>query len=147
MPNGRKIYQTAMTYSNIFHSKALQNVPRSIIRVCKCTIWQPCFQEVGNVVVRTAFTERKKEWFSPAHTSDSYLVDKAAVEAGGKREESFRGETKEQNKISDVGKVFLQTFFYRFGSVATASIKTLIYIFILTYFWTRWAIFSQFDVC
>jgi hypothetical protein len=27
MPNGRKIYQMAITQTNIFHSKALQNIP------------------------------------------------------------------------------------------------------------------------
>jgi hypothetical protein len=28
MPNGRKIFQMVIKYSNIFHSKAIQNLPK-----------------------------------------------------------------------------------------------------------------------
>jgi hypothetical protein len=43
--NGHKIYQTAVKFSkntNIFHSKALPNLPKFGFGVWKHTIWQPC---------------------------------------------------------------------------------------------------------
>jgi hypothetical protein len=56
IPNDHKLYQTAIHYSichkifqmiikcnNIFHSKALQNLPKLGLLVWKQTIWQPCF--------------------------------------------------------------------------------------------------------
>jgi hypothetical protein len=42
IPNGRKIYQMSLKYTNIINYKALQNVPKLGFSVCKCTIWQPC---------------------------------------------------------------------------------------------------------
>jgi hypothetical protein len=38
--NGRKIDQTAKKYANIFHCKALRNLPKLGFFVLK--IWQPC---------------------------------------------------------------------------------------------------------
>jgi hypothetical protein len=41
IPNDRKIYQMTITYTSIFHSKALQNLPKLGFLVWKQTIWQP----------------------------------------------------------------------------------------------------------
>jgi hypothetical protein len=42
VPNRRKIFQLAIKYTNIFHSKALQNLFAQIgIFVLKNTTWQP----------------------------------------------------------------------------------------------------------
>jgi hypothetical protein len=38
--NGHKIFQMVMKYTNIYHSKALQNVPKLGFLVRKQTIWQ-----------------------------------------------------------------------------------------------------------
>jgi hypothetical protein len=43
VPNGLTIFQMAIKYTNIFHSKALQCKPKSVFFVWKYTIWQPCF--------------------------------------------------------------------------------------------------------
>jgi hypothetical protein len=40
-PNGSKIDQPAIKYTNIFHCKTLQNLPKSGFLVRKYTIWQP----------------------------------------------------------------------------------------------------------
>jgi hypothetical protein len=42
VPNGRSIIQMAKEYTNLFHSKALQNLPKLEFLVWKQTIWQPC---------------------------------------------------------------------------------------------------------
>jgi hypothetical protein len=42
IPNGREIFQMAIKYTNFFHFKALQNVPKLEFWVWKYTIWQPC---------------------------------------------------------------------------------------------------------
>jgi hypothetical protein len=39
---GRKKIQRALEYTNLFHSKALQNLPKLKFLVWKYTIWQPC---------------------------------------------------------------------------------------------------------
>jgi hypothetical protein len=44
MPNGHKIFQMIIEYSNIFHSKALQNLPEWGFLVWKQTIWQPWYK-------------------------------------------------------------------------------------------------------
>jgi hypothetical protein len=36
-----KIFQMTRIYNNIFHSKALHNIPALGFLVCKETIWQP----------------------------------------------------------------------------------------------------------
>jgi hypothetical protein len=41
--NGRKIFQIVKKYNNIFHSKALQNLPKLGFLVRKQTIWQPWY--------------------------------------------------------------------------------------------------------
>jgi hypothetical protein len=43
IPNDSKIFQKAITYTIIFYSKALQNLPKLEFLVWKQTIWQPCF--------------------------------------------------------------------------------------------------------
>jgi hypothetical protein len=35
------MYQMVVKYANIFHSNALQNIPKLELLVCKDTIWQP----------------------------------------------------------------------------------------------------------
>jgi hypothetical protein len=42
--NGRKVFQVAINNDNVFHTKALQNLPGFEFLVCKQTIWQPRFQ-------------------------------------------------------------------------------------------------------
>jgi hypothetical protein len=42
--NGRRIFQMAIKCTSIFHSNALQNVPKLVILVLKFTIWQPCLR-------------------------------------------------------------------------------------------------------
>jgi hypothetical protein len=42
--NGRKIYQLAIKYTNIFHCKIFQNLPEFGFLVSKYTIWQPWLQ-------------------------------------------------------------------------------------------------------
>jgi hypothetical protein len=62
IPNGRKIDQMVIKYTNIVHCKTLQNLPKSGFFVWKCAIWQPwCSTE-----------ERRPEW-SP-RTSGKILV-------------------------------------------------------------------------
>jgi hypothetical protein len=39
--HGRKIFQMTIKYTNIFNSKALQNLPKLEFLVIKYTIWQP----------------------------------------------------------------------------------------------------------
>jgi hypothetical protein len=41
LPIGRKIYQMAIKYTKIFHSKTVQNLPKIEFLVWKQTIWQP----------------------------------------------------------------------------------------------------------
>jgi hypothetical protein len=41
IPNGRKIFQMIIKYHNIFHSKALQNLPKLGFLDWKYAIWQP----------------------------------------------------------------------------------------------------------
>jgi hypothetical protein len=41
MPNGYKIYQVAIKYTNIFHRMTLQNLSKLLFLVWKQTIWQP----------------------------------------------------------------------------------------------------------
>jgi hypothetical protein len=41
IPNGRKIFEMAIKYSNNFQSKVHQNLPKLGLLVWKCTIWQP----------------------------------------------------------------------------------------------------------
>jgi hypothetical protein len=41
IPNGLKTFQRTIKYTNIFHSKALQNLPKLGFLVRKYTIWQP----------------------------------------------------------------------------------------------------------
>jgi hypothetical protein len=48
MPNGLKILQMSQKYTNIFHSKALQDEPKLAFLVWKHTIWQPCPAIVSN---------------------------------------------------------------------------------------------------
>jgi hypothetical protein len=36
------MFQMVIKYTNIFHSKALQNLPKLGFLVWKQTIWQPC---------------------------------------------------------------------------------------------------------
>jgi hypothetical protein len=43
MPNGRKIAQIATKYTNSFHCKTLQNLPKLGFLVLKYAIWQPCW--------------------------------------------------------------------------------------------------------
>jgi hypothetical protein len=40
--NVHKIYQIVLKHTNVFHSKALQNIPKFGYLVWKQTIWQPC---------------------------------------------------------------------------------------------------------
>jgi hypothetical protein len=42
IPNGRKIDQMAIKYTNIFRCKSLKNLPKRLILVRKNAIWQPC---------------------------------------------------------------------------------------------------------
>jgi hypothetical protein len=44
IPNGHNIFQMAIKYTSIFHSRALQNLPKFGFLVRKHTIWQPCFE-------------------------------------------------------------------------------------------------------
>jgi hypothetical protein len=48
IPNGRKWFQMTITYSNICHCKALQNLPLLGFSVWKFTIWQPWSQNAAN---------------------------------------------------------------------------------------------------
>jgi hypothetical protein len=41
IPNGSKLFQMVIKYTNIFDSKALQNIPKLGFLVRKYTIWQP----------------------------------------------------------------------------------------------------------
>jgi hypothetical protein len=41
IPNCRKVDPMAIKYSNIFHCKTLQNLPKMVILVWKQIIWQP----------------------------------------------------------------------------------------------------------
>jgi hypothetical protein len=41
VPNGRNIFQMDIEYTNLFHSKVLQNLPKLGFLVWKYTIWQP----------------------------------------------------------------------------------------------------------
>jgi hypothetical protein len=41
-PNGRNIFRMAIEYTNLSHSKTLQNLPKLGFLVLKYTIWQPC---------------------------------------------------------------------------------------------------------
>jgi hypothetical protein len=43
MPDGHKIFQMIIKCNNIFHSKALQKLPKLGLLVWKQTIWQPWF--------------------------------------------------------------------------------------------------------
>jgi hypothetical protein len=45
-------------YTNIFHSKALQNLPKLGFLVSKCTIWQPC-NTVNSFNEKRSFDEMK----------------------------------------------------------------------------------------
>jgi hypothetical protein len=38
------VYQVIIKYTNIIHSKSLQNIPQLVFLVCKYTIWQPLVQ-------------------------------------------------------------------------------------------------------
>jgi hypothetical protein len=38
-------------YTNIFHCKTFQNLPKLGFLVWKCTIWQPCFQSLRAVLL------------------------------------------------------------------------------------------------
>jgi hypothetical protein len=42
----------AMKYTNIFQSKALQNLPKLVFLVRKQTIWQPCSASILQVWVK-----------------------------------------------------------------------------------------------
>jgi hypothetical protein len=42
IPNGRKIYQMAIKYTNIFYGKTLQNLTKLGFLVWTYAIWQPC---------------------------------------------------------------------------------------------------------
>jgi hypothetical protein len=46
IPNGGKIDQMAIKYTNIFHCKTLQNLPKLRFLVWIYTIWQPCCVQV-----------------------------------------------------------------------------------------------------
>jgi hypothetical protein len=46
LPNGRNVFQMALNYTNIFHFKALQNLPLLGFLVWKCTVWQTCYRNV-----------------------------------------------------------------------------------------------------
>jgi hypothetical protein len=39
------MHQVSIKYTNVFHCKTLQNLPKFGFLVRKQTIWQPCFQE------------------------------------------------------------------------------------------------------
>jgi hypothetical protein len=45
IPNGNKIDQMPITYTNIFHCKILQNQAKLLFWVWKYSIWQPWFSE------------------------------------------------------------------------------------------------------
>jgi hypothetical protein len=44
MPDGHKLDQRAIKYTNIFHRNALQNLPKLVFLVSKRTVWQPRFE-------------------------------------------------------------------------------------------------------
>jgi hypothetical protein len=49
IPNVRKIYQTDINYSSIFHCKTLQNWPKSVFLILKYTICQTCFRLLNDL--------------------------------------------------------------------------------------------------
>jgi hypothetical protein len=44
IPNGHKINQITILYTNIFYCKTLQNLPKFGFLVWKYAIWHPCLQ-------------------------------------------------------------------------------------------------------
>jgi hypothetical protein len=52
IPNGRKIDQIVIKYCNIFHCKALHNLPTLGFWVWRYTLWQPCFRDYLKVIQR-----------------------------------------------------------------------------------------------
>jgi hypothetical protein len=46
MPNGHKMLQIVIKYTNIYNSKALQILPKLGFLVRKQTIWQPCWATI-----------------------------------------------------------------------------------------------------
>jgi hypothetical protein len=65
IPNGHKLYQTAVKYTNIFHSKALQNTPKTGFFGLKinhlATMW-------SGIILRSK-SEFPNHFFSGAKTS------------------------------------------------------------------------------
>jgi hypothetical protein len=64
IPNGRHIFQMAMAYANLFHSKAVQNLPESRFLVCqRQTVLRILFQRYRRLAV-TVIVLRRLAFFS-----------------------------------------------------------------------------------
>jgi hypothetical protein len=76
-----KIFQMVIKYKNIFHSKALQILPKLGFLVWKQTIWQPCFVTVRYVCTYQGSTTFQESVFDRVasrirrHMPKSYLYD------------------------------------------------------------------------
>jgi hypothetical protein len=58
LPNGHKMYQNgsnkfqmAIEFTNLFHSKALKNLPKLGFLLRKYAIWQPCCETESSLVL------------------------------------------------------------------------------------------------
>jgi hypothetical protein len=75
MPNGYKIDQMAIKYTNIYHCKTLPNLPKLGLWVWKETIWQPWMKEIQSLfssrVLQKITYETKSQFakFSLLHRS------------------------------------------------------------------------------
>jgi hypothetical protein len=58
----------AIKYTNIYHSKALQNIPKLWLLVWKHTVWQPCLEKRFSKIISKFFTQRptRKDVFKKA---------------------------------------------------------------------------------
>jgi hypothetical protein len=56
LPNGHKIYQTAIEYPNLFHSKALKNYPNRDFWSENITSGSPAFDGLGGLASSLLFT-------------------------------------------------------------------------------------------
>jgi hypothetical protein len=72
IPKGRKLFQMVIKYNNIFHSKALQTLPKLGFLVWKQTIWQPwvrlpprkCKDKIFHALYLSIYILRPWEWIN-----------------------------------------------------------------------------------
>jgi hypothetical protein len=62
IPNARKIDRMSIKYTNIFHCRTLQKIPKFVLLVRKYTIWQPCSHVNFWSNSKTKFVTTAEKW-------------------------------------------------------------------------------------